>query len=44
MQPGDLRLGQVVMERVAAVKLGVTAMVEAVLLSKYGQMQRRRVW
>ena len=38
MQPGDLRLGQVVMERVAVVKLGVMAMVEAVLLSKYGQM------
>ena len=42
LEPGDLRLGQVVIKRVAVVKLGVTmevAMVEAVLVSRYGRIQ-----
>ena len=43
LEPGDLRLGQVVIKRVAVVKLGVNnglAMVEAVLVSRYGRIQR----
>ena len=38
LEPGDLRLGQVVIKRVAVVKLGMNidvAMVEAVLVSRY---------
>jgi len=37
LEPGDLRLGQVVIKRVAVVKLGVnniSAMVETVLVSR----------
>ena len=48
LEPGDLRLGQVVIKRVAVVKLGVNnglAMVEAVLVSRYGRIQRSwRIW
>ena len=44
LEPGDLRLGQVVIKRVAVVKFGVNnmevAMVEAVLVSRYGRIQR----
>ena len=43
LEPGDLRLGQVVIKRVAVVKLERTmevAMVEAVLVSRYGRIQR----
>ena len=48
LEPGDLRLGQVVIKRVAVVKLGVkmeVAMVEAVLVSRYGRIQLSwRIW
>jgi len=43
LEPGDLRLGQVVIKRVAVVKLEVNSGsgdVEAVLVSRYGQTQR----
>jgi len=44
LEPGDLRLGQVVIKRVAVVELGVNimevAMVEAVLVSRYGRIQQ----
>ena len=45
LKPGDLTLGQVVIKRVAVVELGVNngmevAMVEAVLVSRYGRIQR----
>ena len=44
LEPGDLRLGQVVIKRVAVVELGVNimevAMVEAVLVSMYGRIQQ----
>ena len=43
LEPGDLTLGQVVIKRVAVVELGVkmkVAMVEAVLVSRYGRIQR----
>jgi len=42
LEPGDLKLGQVVIKRVAVVELGVNmkvAMVEAVLVSRYGRIQ-----
>ena len=42
-EPGDLRLGQVVIKRVAVVMLGVNngcGDVEAVLVSRYGQIQQ----
>ena len=49
LEPGDLRLGQVVIKRVSVVKLGSSAMevamVEAVLVSRYGRIQRSwRIW
>ena len=50
LKPGDLTLGQVVIKRVAVVELGVNngmevAMVEAVLVSRYGRIQRSwRIW
>ena len=43
LDPGGLRLGQVVIKRVAVVKLGVnngSGDVEAVLVSRYGRIQR----
>ena len=43
LKPGDLTLKQVVIKRVAVVDLGVNnevAMVEAVLVSRYGRIQR----
>ena len=41
LEPGDLRLGQVVIKRVAVVKLGMeVAMVEAVLVSRYGRIPK----
>jgi len=48
LEPGHLRLGQVVIKRVAKVKLGgnnEVAMVEAVSVSKYGWIQQSwRIW
>jgi len=48
LEPDVLRLGQVVIKRVAVVKLGVnsgSAMVEAVLVSRYGRIQRSwQIW
>ena len=49
LEPGDLRLGQVVIKRVSVVKLGSSAMevamVEVVLVSRYGRIQRSwRIW
>ena len=48
LEPGDLRLGQVVIKRVAIVKLGVNkevAMVEVVLVWRCGRIQQRwRIW
>ena len=44
LEPGDLRLGQVVIKKVAAVELGVNimevAMVKAILVSRYGRIQQ----
>jgi len=44
LEPGDLKLGQVVIKRVAVVELGVNNgsgdMVETVLVSRYGRIQR----
>ena len=43
LEPGNLKLKQVVIKRVAVVDLGVNnevAMVEAVLVSRYGRIQR----
>jgi len=44
LKPGDLKLGQVVIKRVAVVELGVNNgsgdMVETVLVSRYGRIQR----
>ena len=42
LEPGDLKLGQVVINRVAVVELGVNngSCVEAVLVSRYGWIQR----
>ena len=43
LKPGDLTLGQVVIKRVAVIELGLNsgvAMVEAVLVSRYGRIQR----
>jgi len=45
LEPGDLTLGQVVIKRVAVVKLRLNntmevAMEEAVLVSRYGRIQR----
>ena len=48
LEPGDLKLGQVVIKRVAVVELGVNSGsgdVEAVLVSRYGRIQRSwRIW
>jgi len=48
LEPDVLRLGHVVIKRVAVVKLGVnsgSALVEAVLVSRYGRIQRSwRIW
>ena len=43
LETGDLRLGQVVIKRLAVVELGVnngSGKVEAVLVSRYGRIQR----
>jgi len=44
LEPGDLKLGQVVIKRVAVVELGVNimevAMVKAILVSRYGRIQQ----
>ena len=44
LEPGDLRLGQVVIKKVAVVELGVNimevAMVKAILVSRYGRIQQ----
>ena len=43
LEPGDLKLGQVVIKRAAVVELGVdneVAIVEAVLVSRYVRIQR----